>query len=83
MSEQRIGRTAAIAWLEEAARYFLNKPDNGEDSAFWANRMNAENALKIAATLRGDQPWLIYCAACASAGIANCAHFDKCGQPDK
>lgn len=55
----RISRKAAIDWLDEAARYFLKLPDNGEDSAFWAHRMNAENALKIAATLRGDQAWAV------------------------
>lgn len=42
----------AIAWLEEAARYFEKRDTGGEDAAFWANVANAENARKIAAMIR-------------------------------
>lgn len=39
----------ATAFLEEAARYFENRPTNGEDRAHWANVQNAENCRKVAA----------------------------------
>lgn len=42
-------------WADEAARYFERRPTNGEDAAFWANVMNAENARKVACMLRADQ----------------------------
>jgi len=42
----------AVAFLEEAARYFESRPTNGEDSAHWSNVYNSENCRKIAATLR-------------------------------
>lgn len=45
---QLITKGAAIAWLEEAAKYFANRPTGGEDAAFWANSYNAENARRIA-----------------------------------
>jgi len=38
---------SAIAFLEEAARYFSNRPTGGEDRAYWANVYNAENCKKI------------------------------------
>jgi len=42
---------AEIAWLQEAARYFSNRPTGGEDAVHWANVYNAENANKIASRL--------------------------------
>jgi hypothetical protein len=39
-------REQAITFLGEAARYFERRPTAGEDSAFWANTMNAENCRK-------------------------------------
>lgn len=44
-----------IAWCNEAARYFENRPTNGEDAAHWANVSNAENARKVADALRSAQ----------------------------
>lgn len=44
----------AIAWLEEAAKYFANRPTSGEDMAHWSNVYNNENALKIAEILRNS-----------------------------
>lgn len=46
-----IGPDAAIAWLNDAARYFENRPTVGEDAAHWANVYNAENCRKIAAAI--------------------------------
>lgn len=37
----------AIIFLEEAEKYFTNRPTNGEDKAFWSNVYNAENCRKI------------------------------------
>lgn len=42
-----IDKKSAILFLEEAARYFTNRPTKGEDRAYWANVYNAENCLKI------------------------------------
>lgn len=41
-----------IAFLEEAAKYFAKRDEAGEDSSFWANVLNSEACLKIAARLR-------------------------------
>jgi hypothetical protein len=41
----------AIDWLAEAARYFTNRPTNGEDSAHWSNVANAERASQIGALI--------------------------------
>ena len=41
-----------ITWLEECAKYFENRPTNGENSMHWANVYNAENARKIAEFLK-------------------------------
>ena len=41
-----------ILFLEEAARYFENRPTHGEDRAYWANVYNAENCRRIAERLR-------------------------------
>lgn len=41
----------AIEFLEEAARYFENRPTGGEDRAYWSNVYNSENCRKIAAML--------------------------------
>lgn len=43
---------AAIDFLEKAAKYFENRPINGEDSAYWANVYNAENCRLIAEMLK-------------------------------
>lgn len=48
MSERMDGETAA-RFLRESAKYFRQRPTNGEDSAWWANVTNAENCEKIAA----------------------------------
>lgn len=39
------------AWLNEAARYFENRASGGEDSAHWANVVNAETARRAEAAL--------------------------------
>lgn len=41
-----------VLFLEEAARYFLNRPPKGEDRAYWANIYNAENCTNIAQYLK-------------------------------
>lgn len=41
-------------WLDEAARYFENRPIGGEDMAFWANVTNAERCRSIARSLRSQ-----------------------------
>jgi hypothetical protein len=38
----------AVKFLREAARYFGNRPTDGEDRAFWANVTNAEACTRIA-----------------------------------
>lgn len=43
---------AAVAWLEESARYFAKRDTHGEDAAHWANIYNAENATRIAALIQ-------------------------------
>lgn len=43
----------AIKFLEEASRYFANRPTNGEDKAHWSNIYNSENCLKIADLIEG------------------------------
>lgn len=48
-------KEAMIKWLEECARYFDNKHDNGEDRAHWANFFNARNAREIADYIK-NQP---------------------------
>lgn len=39
---------AEIAWLREAAKYFLKRPTNGEDQAHWANVYNSQIANALA-----------------------------------
>lgn len=39
-------------FLEEAAKYFENRPVNGEDRAYWSNVFNAENCRKAAAFIK-------------------------------
>lgn len=46
-----MNRAEAVAWLDEAARYFANRPTGGEDTAHWSNVANAEACGKIAALL--------------------------------
>ena len=43
---------SAVQFLTESARYFENRPINGEDRAYWANVFNAENCLVIADMLK-------------------------------
>ena len=38
----------AVKFLNEAERYFANRPTLGEDKAHWANANNAEMCGKIA-----------------------------------
>lgn len=40
--------TAAVAFLDEAARYFESRPTQGEDKAHWSNVANAEMCRKVA-----------------------------------
>jgi hypothetical protein len=49
-------RETAIAFLEEAARYFENRPTNGEDRAHWSNVYNGKNCRDIAAMLTTERP---------------------------
>lgn len=42
----------AISWLEAAARYFEKRDTKGEDSAFWSNVYNAEQARDIAELIK-------------------------------
>ena len=51
-------------FLHNAAKYFENRPTDGEDRAYWANTYNAEKCRKIAdeieklrAALRGLLEW--------------------------
>lgn len=44
--------TSSVAFLTEAARYFENRPMNGEDSQYWSNVLNAENCKKAAALIQ-------------------------------
>lgn len=39
---------AAIAWLNEAEKYFSNRPTKGEDSAHWSNVANSACCVKLA-----------------------------------
>jgi hypothetical protein len=43
---------SAIAFLEETARYFENRPTGGEDRAHWANVYNAATCREIAAVIK-------------------------------
>lgn len=43
-----------IAFLEEAARYFENRPTGEEDRAHWSNVYNAENCRRIAKRLNDN-----------------------------
>lgn len=47
-----ISQTAAIAFLEDAAKFFERRPTDGEDMTHWANRYNAENCRRIALAIR-------------------------------
>lgn len=50
-----MGSETRREWLEEAARYFENRPIGGEDKAHWANVYNAENCRKIATALSAQE----------------------------
>jgi hypothetical protein len=41
----------AVAFMNEAARYFGNRDTGGEDSAFWSNVTNQKNCEGIAALI--------------------------------
>lgn len=43
--------SALVTFLNEAARYFERRETHGEDGAFWANAMNADNCRKAAAMI--------------------------------
>ena len=45
----------ATAFLEEASRYFENRPTHGEDRAHWSNVHNAENCRKVISTLTREK----------------------------
>lgn len=45
----------AIDFLNEASRYFLNRPTNGEDKAHWSNVYNSENCKKVADYIKSTQ----------------------------
>lgn len=38
----------AVMFLNEAARYFENRPKNGEDASHWSNVYNSENCRATA-----------------------------------
>jgi hypothetical protein len=44
----------AIKFLDEAAKYFSNRPTGGEDRAYWANVYNSERCKWIAQFLRDN-----------------------------
>lgn len=44
----------AKVFLNEAAKYFANRPTDGEDSAYWANVYNSENCKKIVELIEKD-----------------------------
>lgn len=43
-----------VAFLNEAAKYFSNRPTNGEDAAHWSNVVNSENCRKIAQYIQSN-----------------------------
>lgn len=45
-----------VEWLRECSRYFLKRDTKGEDSAFWSNIRNSENATRIADRLAALSP---------------------------
>ena len=45
----------AIIFLKEAAKYFRNRPTDGEDRAYWANEYNAEQCEKIVEYLEATE----------------------------
>lgn len=47
-------RKKLVAFLEDAARYFERRDTKGEDAAFWANKVNAENCRAAAVMLVSD-----------------------------
>ena len=51
---QVVSSATAILFLEEAAKYFENRPTNGEDSAYWANVYNAENCRAVVKILKEE-----------------------------
>lgn len=48
MSEEMKPTLPAVAFLNEAAHYFENRPKNGEDGAHWSNFYNSENCRATA-----------------------------------
>lgn len=50
----------AVKFLDDAARYFENRPTNGEDRAYWANVYNAENCRDIIKILLDKEQEIVY-----------------------
>lgn len=48
----RITSELAEEFLEQASRYFHNRPTGGEDMAHWSNVTNSENCRSIADLIR-------------------------------
>lgn len=43
-----------VKFLEEASRYFKNRPTGGEDKAYWSNVINADRCNEIAEFLKKE-----------------------------
>ena len=43
-----MSKQSLILFLQEASKYFANRPVNGEDRAHWSNVFNSENCTKAA-----------------------------------
>lgn len=51
---------SAINFLEEVAKYFENRPTNGEDQTFWSNVYNSENCRNIAKLIKQQETEINY-----------------------
>ena len=49
--QDNVTQDSDVAFLQDAAMYFERRPIEGEDRAYWANTMNAENCRRIATRL--------------------------------
>ena len=67
-----------VAFLREAARYFANRPTDGEDRAHWSNVANSESCERIAnhlstlsadAIRQGEGKERGFCNKCGFAGV--------------
>jgi hypothetical protein len=47
---------ADVVFLRDAARYFENRPTNGEHRAHWVNAYNASNCNRIAGLIERNLP---------------------------